>query len=415
MTDISYNRKGRMRARATCELWFAVGSFVFFAGLYLSPERIKLFYAVYLAALVLRCVLFNKKAVCINAIDFAWIAYLVIGLLGGIIGGIGFSAGFVEFSLSLILGLFVNVMIMRDADRDKQIKAIWALCAIVLLGCALQFVAPELLSKITSFTLGEQQYAWHMDFVRLMKRVVGFSYQTGVTAHYLCLFELLLIATWITSGTGKQLKRLFCAVGFLVGFALILLTEKRSSLLVVLVLFAVLFYLAYQKRFLKYGVFFAAAFAVAILATETGRGLIARTLGSNPLSGRLDIYEILWDMIGESPLIGNGLGSTLIQVTGYTNGHNIYIQTWAECGIIGLSILVFILGVNLIRAMRVLKRALKANTAVAADVFCVGYQIYFIVVGMFANPLYDIYPLVMYLLTTGMVKSVRLGSPSVER
>lgn len=414
MTNVSY-KNGRRGGKSVCAAFLALGSFLFFGGIYLAPEHIKEFYAVYLVFLVLYCVLFKQMKICVNALDLAWIAYFGVGLLGILVGGLGASGGLLDFALSLALGLAVNAMVMNATDRSKQITAIWWLCGIVLLGCALQFVAQGLLLRITSITLGAQQYAWHLEFVQVMKRVVGFSYQTGVTAHYLCLFEILLLGLWITSTPKQKGRKLFCLVGFLAGFVLILLTEKRSSVLVVLILFAVLFFLAYRKYFLKYGVLFAAVLVLMVLATETGRELIARTLGSNPFSGRLNIYGILWEMIQDSPWVGNGIGSTLIKVTGYTNGHNIYIQTWAECGIIGLGLLVFILVVNLRRAIKMLMRALRAKAVTMVDIFCVGYQIYFIVIGMIANPLYDIYPLVMYMLTAGMVKSARKEPQQLQR
>ena len=408
MTRIRCNGDSRWKMKNVGAYLFALSTLIFFAGVYISPSRIVTFFAAYTAMTAVYFVYFKKLKMYYTTLDFAWALYLLAGVIGAFASGIGITKGLGDFALSISLGLLLSLMAMSCIDREKQINAIWGICILVLIGCGMQFLAQDALLKITKVTLDAQQYTWHTEFIFLMKRVVGFSYQTGVTAHYLCLFEILLIGMWCKSGSQHWSKRLFCIGGFLAGLVLILLTEKRSNLLVVLILFAVMFYFAYHKRFLKYALAAIAVFVVAITATETGRSLINRTLGSNPFSGRLDIYGILWEMIKMNPLLGNGLGSTLVYVTKYTNGHNIYLQTWAECGLLGLAMLVIILAVNLKRAIKLMKCGFRTKSITSMEIFCVGYQIYFIVIGMIGNPLYDIYPLAMYMLTVGMVKSARV-------
>ena len=111
-------------------------------------------------------------------------------------------------------------------------------------------------------------------------------------------------------------------------------------------------------------------------------------------------------MVLEHPVLGNGFGSTLTKVTEFTNGHNIYLQTMAETGIVGIIILLVILIGNLVRAIRVLTLNIKKKEITYIEVFCTGYQIYFITVGLMGNILYDVFPLVLYMITSGIIHSM---------
>jgi O-antigen ligase len=70
--------------------------------------------------------------------------------------------------------------------------------------------------------------------------------------------------------------------------------------------------------------------------------------GDSPIHSRLDSWEVSWEMIKENPLFGSGLGG----FRGYNNiewtneikyPHNLFLEITAECGFIGLFILVGLL------------------------------------------------------------------------
>ena len=383
-------------------------SCIFFAGIYLVPEKIKI-WSILFGVLIIGYYLVFLKEFYIYSINILWIIYIIVGLTGTILNGAGNLQNAIEFVISICLGVLVSSMKMRRRTREKLVQAMITVAWIVIIGCFLQIIAPDVLAEITRITLGADKFILHKDFVS-WNRIVGFSYQTGVTAHYLCLFCIAMLSEVLTlKQSGKIIKAVYICL-FVISLVLILLTEKRSTFLAVFVIAFALFILFYKKNaaiiLLGGGVLVSGA-GIIICFTELGRKMLERTLGSNPFTGRLEIYSILLDMVKENPLLGKGFGSTLTEVVNYTNGHNIYLQTLAESGIVGFAILLIILGYGLSQSIKVMTHAIWKQKVTYIETFCVGYQLYFIIVGFMGNVLYDIFPLVAYMISFAVIQSVR--------
>lgn len=380
--------------------------FSFFAGLYLVPEYIKLI-SIAFTCLLLVSVLFNAtEKHRISPTFFLWSAFCVLGLLVFAIYGVGNFSDSLEFVISILIGLLAQLFFITPKTRNTLLIAIGAVSVVAVIGCVLQIIVPELLMKINAITLGADKYKLFYDFYS-WGRLVGFSYQTGVTGYYLGIFSGFVLCDLLFNKNNGKLKKLILLVSFVVSYVFILFTAKRSVLLLVAGL-TYLFLCYYYKKHLLKIVGFTICIAVGVVSllmfTEMGRDLLERTVGSGALSGRDKIYSQLWVLIKEKPILGHGFGSTLALIKDFTNGHNIYLQVLSENGILGLLLLVSILIFNLRCSFILMKRVQDKEKRIVA--VCIYLQCFFILMGLIGNPLYDVYPLIIYMVAAGITQSM---------
>jgi tetratricopeptide (TPR) repeat protein len=95
-------------------------------------------------------------------------------------------------------------------------------------------------------------------------------------------------------------------------------------------------------------------------------------------SFRLDLWRVAWDDAGRHPLVGSGAGSYAAQwfrdrpsPVDATNAHELYLETLAELGPLGLALLLTALGVPLIAAWRARRHPLMAGVLAAYVAFLV--------------------------------------------
>ena len=95
-------------------------------------------------------------------------------------------------------------------------------------------------------------------------------------------------------------------------------------------------------------------------------------------SFRLDLWRVAWDDAGRHPLVGSGAGSYAAQwfrdrpsPLDATNAHQLYLETLAELGPLGLALLLTALGVPLIAGWRARRHPLMAGVLAAYVAFLV--------------------------------------------
>jgi hypothetical protein len=95
-------------------------------------------------------------------------------------------------------------------------------------------------------------------------------------------------------------------------------------------------------------------------------------------SSRLDLWRVAWDDVGRHPLVGSGAGSYAAQwfrdrpsPVDATNAHELYLETLAELGPLGLGLLLTALGAPLIAGWRARRHPLMAGVLAAYVAFLV--------------------------------------------
>jgi O-antigen ligase len=103
-----------------------------------------------------------------------------------------------------------------------------------------------------------------------------------------------------------------------------------------------------------------------------------------------------WRMFAESPIVGNGIGSTLVE--GYGRGtHNMYLMLAAEQGILGVVLYLMFVLLTLIRGWRLFKwGAAQQDRDVGGALICLAA--FFAFIGLFSHNLLED-PSTMFLLS----------------
>lgn len=381
--------------------------FILLCGIYIVPEKTKVFCILAFAMLMIH-LWFNRYLILINKNQLVlWGIFVLFGTGMSLANRLNLNTA-LEFAVTLVMGALLGNVYMREEVRQSVIQAVVMVTIVTLIGCILQFATPNLLSLITNMTLGANKYYYFKDFISY-GALVGFSYQTGVTGYYLALLAGFVFCIYLNIDRKKMVYRLLALILFSGVYLLILLTRKRSQLLAVLVLAIVLYAIYNRKNALKIIVISGVLLIGAILMLEyttVGQSIINRSIGAGAsLSGRERIYSILIDNFKRNPLFGNGFGYTLRSVQNYRNGHNVYLQVLSENGIIGLSLYLVIIISYLKQAYKVLKYVDGKSRSSRNCTFCLYIEGLFVLNGMFGNPLYDVFPVIVFMLASGVINS----------
>lgn len=385
------------------------GLIVFFllCGIYIVPEKTRVICIATFALLALQF-LYNRYLIVINKNQLVlWFLFIFLGTGMSLINRLSLNTS-LEFTITIILGALLGNVYMNEETRNFAVKAVLYVSIIAVMGCVLQYVAPSILSQITNITLGASKYYYYKDFLSY-GALVGFSYQTGVTGYYLALLAGFIFCTFLNADQNKKGIKVILLFLFIGVYFLILLTRKRSQLLAVLVMAIILYAIYNRKNALKIlvisGVLLLGA-ALVLEYTTVGQTIINRSIGADAsLSGREYIYSVLFENFKNNPILGNGFGYTIKSVQNFTNGHNVYLQVLSENGIVGLGLYLGLLVTYLRQAYRLLRHITDGGSISINCAFCLFVEGLFVLNGMFGNPLYDVFPIIVFMLASGVINS----------
>lgn len=262
----------------------------------------------------------------------------------------------------------------------------------------------------------------------------GEGYKAGLTTHYSkngAFIALGLIAAFCL--TLKNRRSYFWAISSCVLLLALVLTTKRGDL-IYSVLALVFVYLLLNSRHLKHAlkyllivVVIAAVFLLIYSLFDSSLievfVRIFEGLASGDLNGRESMWELCIEMWQEHPFFGNGWGSftqaynqtasaAYYVAGGYTDidAHNVYLEVLAEEGLVGLIVFVAALATGIVISVRELLRLNKAEELYQEERVYVAtslaVQVFFALMAITANPLYDYILFIPYLLSLAMTFAV---------
>ena len=383
---------------------------IYLAGVYFFPDKIKIVTVAFVLSFFMT-ELIKKRRVVIGLSNVFWLSYIMLALLSYSWGSGAFD-DILEFIISCIIALMVSFFDFSEEERKDQIKGLVVLGLIVVLGCALQLLFPNTLREFNSFHLTSEKYNYFDEFYRAGK-MVGFSFQTAITGFYLTLLFGIIFIKFICSARNNHiLKNTFYVISLIGGYILVFLTAKRIFIILIPCAVAILLCILLKKHIGKIVICLLVMMAIMMLLlfkTDFGKALLIRSSGEGWSTGRVQINEQMMDSFWEHPLLGNGVGSTLVLLSHVQNAHNIYLQILSESGILGFFLIItaFILGI--VKNMNALSYAIKNkrdDEKILASISLFA-QIIFLGWGFTGNPLYDVYPFFVYMLFIGCVNSIR--------
>jgi O-antigen ligase len=136
-----------------------------------------------------------------------------------------------------------------------------------------------------------------------------------------------------------RVKRFSLLGIFLLSLALLLTFSRASWLNFIIGCFLIAVLTKKYKLLIFLGFF---TFFILLIPPFNHRFFYTFQSAFGGLSSRQEIWNLAWKMIGESPILGKGVGTFMDYSLAYSGGknatytHNCFLQIWAETGIIAL-------------------------------------------------------------------------------
>ena len=159
------------------------------------------------------------------------------------------------------------------------------------------------------------------------------------------------------------------------------------------------------KKLLAASGLLAAALLVLFGAPVLGRLTSSFDLAEGSNLGRLAVWQESWAVIKDSPLVGVGLGNypATVDFSGpyrsAVTSHNLYLDLWAEIGVLGLAVWFLVI----FGAAQCAWRQLKKNPAMALG--CLGALAYFSVHAFFETPIFNPTVLAFLMVILGLAST----------
>ena len=316
-------------------------------------------------------------------------------------------------SVILIIGAFLS---LRGNWFKIGIKILYLFSCAHAAFTVISYLLPSFFNnKILPFL--PQEISSEITYFLVRNLYPGITDQIGRNGFYITvgisiLYCQVIISNW-KSNRYKYAQLLFL-------FLALLLTGKRGHLLanLMVIVFISAIYSKYRnKNFIlkiikTVFILVFITFLLVIIFPEAAAPFmrfIARQ-GGDQSSGRFVLFSYALDMFKQKPILGWGPG-TFSNLFGIGN-HNVYLQLLSENGLVGFTLFVSMLLVNLANTLRRLKLSIQNNSSSQVTIhllFSLYVQVYYLIYGMIGNPLNDGFILIIYLIAASIPYTVRIN------
>lgn len=234
----------------------------------------------------------------------------------------------------------------------------------------------------------------------------GFTTDSAATAYFMLIGLACILFPAISEKRRLTQKEVLQTVFLIIA---VTLTGKRSALLFGFVAFLVVHLVSSNNRALVtkiVKILVVAIFAILLciyiyqrFGTTNAIGRLVDSFygyreGRDITAFRSVLNVYTWSYIRENPIYGIGWGNLItrnyLEHDLAINAHNVYLQFWAECGLIGLVLLVAYFAINIIRNIIVLRRCMRqGSTYLVLTQISLLIQCYFVFYAYTGNPLYS--------------------------
>lgn len=228
----------------------------------------------------------------------------------------------------------------------------------------------------------------------------GITGQTGINGWYISILTGLLVINTIQEKKTSLIKKIYYYLLIIASVIAIFFTNKRAYILFTSASIILTLYLGKnttnKKINIKKIVPIILLISIILIIITKNNQLMAvfdrfMNSGDDISSGRYGLYETMFQVFLENPLLGIGTYS-IPKIIGNL-GHNIYLQILAENGIVGITLLLitFYSGVRLnINLIKKAKNQPIYNKKKKNLMFTLFIQFLFLLYGLTGNPIYSI-------------------------
>lgn len=341
--------------------------------------------------------LINIRNIKLTNISLAWLIVVIICLFASIN-----TMNFRDFTFYIFSGILVVVSFSVSAKSLYKCFPIIILGALVsALGIFIQFVFPSFYDKyIFRLFYGVYSEGIIRQYYR-HRMYTGFTSEASISAQFMVVGIAGIYSIYHRL---TKYRKLAWIVGIVLFFGVVL-TGKRSALLFSSASLIYTFLVSSQKgkksnRVLKI-ILLTIIAAIALyfflpefISQSSSRNSIVRIFeylneDRDLTNGRVAIWLNAIKAFNSSPILGKGW-SWFAGEYGF-GAHNIYLQLLCECGILGGSIVIFILGWLYFKCHQCMKVAVASDDSerFAISKFCFFTQTYILMYGLTGNPIYN--------------------------
>lgn len=306
------------------------------------PTMILVALVVYTALCYFVKLLLGKRDFHLETVDIAALLFALTMLLGGIFS---YSASSIKPALVLVCfmgGYFLTVLLIRTKEWLTR-------CAHAALLAATIVSLYGILQYLTGTIGGSAAWTDSSMFQEISGRIVSTLENPNMLAEYLILIFPLAAGRFLMRGSAGQRGAALCAAGAMA--VAIILTWSRGAWLGLL--FGGFVFLLIWSRYSMY-ILFAGAASIPFLPLILPDAIIHRftsigNLADTSTSYRVNIWRGTVHMLEDYWHCGIGIGEgawdtvyprySLAAIETAPHAHNLYLQTWVESGIVGITLL----------------------------------------------------------------------------
>lgn len=268
------------------------------------------------------------------------------------------------------------------------------------------------------------------------ERQVQAGYLMGLVTHYsqsgiyMAMGTILSVGSLLADRIQLQhfkWKKIVLCLAFMIA---LILTGKRGQLLFALVSVILMYFVGYINgnlkkkinQFILFVVFIILALVIVLripaFSNTLSRFIFVESMNSSALNEvSSNRVEELWipaiEAFQNHKVLGIGWRQFMYQfptLNGVQNDcHNIYIQLLCENGLIGFVLFLSVILYTYILAWKslLIEKNSASKKCYTQLMFAFGYQTFFVLYGFTGNPLYDIYCLLPYMFSCGLIYKYR--------
>ncbi|WP_394895922.1 O-antigen ligase family protein [Clostridium paraputrificum] len=379
--------------------------FVFFSYVL---NRYKIIFPMSILTLLMLNMFYTKRGSAVTSslkYLFPWIFCIYINIIGLIKTTNRIEAA--SYLCMLLLLILLTYFVDNNVNWVNWIYKLFIVCGgIHAIATILQLIIPKVINKFCGFFLTSGSYSanvWQYNNGKL----AGITGQVGANAFYIgILIGIIFVEIKFIENIKKNKIILYILWG-ITYFALIL-TTKRGELIFSVLSIIIIYYNGRKKNTKIYISFCIILFILGLVFFFYENNVSIDIVDlNNYSSGRINIYMDTINSIKKSPIIGNGLLITksLFEI----NSHNIYLQIFNELGILGLVIYLFTFLYELKKSFSIYNYLIKEkNNDAKYACFSIYSQLFFLLCGFVANPLYDNFMLLEYMISIMIIRAINI-------
>lgn len=352
-----------------------------------------------------------NKSINLSSEDILWFLCVGINIIG-LIKAPNITEALLFTGFILVFSLLKIVLSNFENWGEFFLKGSLMFSSIHVFSTLMQYFNPEIVQRVNQMILPSGAYNVNTYQV-VLGRYAGITGQVGANAFYITIFIAIMFCYLI-----ENKKSYYVYLLVALGFIALVLTAKRGLLLFnIITVISVILVSKFSKFKRDNKAVLISLISLLILSlTIVGFLLISNNPMTSQLlvdddftSGRVGIYSLTFELVKLAPLIGNGLSSVEHKIG--IKAHNIYLQLWAELGLLGLITYSLAMIVTLMKSIK-LYNSMKTVESTGLDhlaLFSIYIQIIFLLYGLTGNVLYDYFIVGTYMMVISLPRTVRLS------